>query len=308
MKTRYSISAQALFLVLAVGLTLGSLLYVRPPNCQSPCMEPEHAPCPDGTCRLTEQRAGFPLPVLQDNPGGGSPTGGWGKLGPEDLPNPLTFALDVLFYSALLWLIWQFVRIATRKEPHRSILSMWPQLLVVLVGLLLGIYNERSFAVRNLPVTEGAPETVILGAWSSPEEPSGDNVILRFEKNGGLSTTVPGYTERFIGEYEWQGGDRIRFLFQLGMQPVAQEHPLCDRTPQFLRDFCTFTPVAFDLSAYPEPVAQPLSPYPAPPLPSPQPMGRTRIDGTFHVALKGHQMTLTDPSGEAHTFLRVTND
>lgn len=46
---------------------------------------------------MREQRAGFPLPVLVDDPGGGSPTNGWGILGPEDFLNPVTFILDTLF-------------------------------------------------------------------------------------------------------------------------------------------------------------------------------------------------------------------
>jgi hypothetical protein len=42
--------------------------------------------------------------MIIDSGGGSSPTTGWGKLGPEDLPNPLTPLLNVLFYGILLWL------------------------------------------------------------------------------------------------------------------------------------------------------------------------------------------------------------
>ncbi len=93
-----------LIVVLAVGLALVSQAFVRPVDCRSLCDAPQNAPCPTGTCRFYEQRAGLPLPYRVDDPGGGSPTNGWGILGPEDLPNPLIFLLDVLFYGLGLWL------------------------------------------------------------------------------------------------------------------------------------------------------------------------------------------------------------
>lgn len=89
--------------MLAVGLTILSLKYVRPTDCQHLCSTD---PCPTGYCRTGEQRAGFPFPILLDNNDGGSPIAGWGKLGPEDYPLPYTFVLDVLFYGMILWLIW----------------------------------------------------------------------------------------------------------------------------------------------------------------------------------------------------------
>ncbi len=102
--------------LLAIGLTIASLRYVRPLNCQRLCDLPEQLPCPSGACRLGEQRAGFPLPIVIDNGAGSSPTSGWGKLGPEDLPNPLTPVLDVVFYGVLLWFIWKILRVLLGKE------------------------------------------------------------------------------------------------------------------------------------------------------------------------------------------------
>ena len=68
--------------LLAIGLTFASLLYIRPAVCNRTCNPVEGLPCGNGACLIGEQRAGWPLPVLIDSPGGGSPTSGWGKLGP----------------------------------------------------------------------------------------------------------------------------------------------------------------------------------------------------------------------------------
>jgi hypothetical protein len=121
MKSLNSYISFSLIILLAIGLTISSLRYVRPKNCQQFCDLPEHLTCPSGFCRSGEQRAGFPLPIIIDNGAGSSPTSGWGKLGPEDLPNPVTPALDVIFYSVLLWLPWKIIRILVRKEKLRGL-------------------------------------------------------------------------------------------------------------------------------------------------------------------------------------------
>jgi hypothetical protein len=105
-----------LITLLAIGLTIASLKYVQPANCLQLCDLPAQADCPVGSCRLGEQTAGFPLPMIIDSGAGSSPTSGWGKLGPEDLPNPLTPLLNVLFYGILLWLIWKLIRWLFRRE------------------------------------------------------------------------------------------------------------------------------------------------------------------------------------------------
>ena len=104
-----------IILILAIGLTLASLEYVRPVDCQSFCDLPKGATCPRGSCRSGEQSAGFPVPIRIDSGAGSSPTSGWGKLGPEDPPNPVGPVLDVMFYSALIWLIWKIVQAAWKK-------------------------------------------------------------------------------------------------------------------------------------------------------------------------------------------------
>jgi hypothetical protein len=135
-------------IVLAVGLALVSLEFVRPVDCQRFCDAPEQTPCPSGACRPGEQRAGLPLPVLVDDPGGGSPTGGWGILGPEDLPNPMTFGLDVLFYGALLWLMWNTIQVIRGKKRPLEFIAVMLPLALVLACLLLGFLLYRPFLTR----------------------------------------------------------------------------------------------------------------------------------------------------------------
>ena len=89
---------------LAVGLTVLSFQYVQPKNCYNFCDPSYVIPCPKGSCYFGEQKAGWPIPAFIDSPGGGSPTGGWGLLGPEDPPSP-TMILDVLFHSILIWIV-----------------------------------------------------------------------------------------------------------------------------------------------------------------------------------------------------------
>lgn len=153
MKPLNSILSFGVIILLAIGLTVVSLRFVRPVDCQTFCEAPEEAPCPSGSCRSGEQRAGLPLPILVDSGGGSSPTGGWGRLGPEDLPNPVTPVLDVLFYSLILWLIMYIIRVIRGKEkPRRSLrqefLSIILLLVLVLACLMAGFLLYRPFLTR----------------------------------------------------------------------------------------------------------------------------------------------------------------
>jgi hypothetical protein len=96
--------------LVAIGLTILSFRYIQPADCFLLCGASDGTPCPPGACRFGEQKAGWPFPVFVDAPGGGSPTGGWGMLGPEDLPIPGPLLLDVLFYSTLLWLAFYLIQ------------------------------------------------------------------------------------------------------------------------------------------------------------------------------------------------------
>ena len=148
MKALNSVFLYGIIVLLATGLSLLSLRFVRPADCQRVCDAPEQAPCPSGACRAGEQRAGLPLPVLVDDPGGSSPTGGWGKLGAEDIPNPLTFFLDILFYSVLLWLAWSIIQVVRGKERPPELKVILPTLAVLLAYLLVGFILYRPFLRR----------------------------------------------------------------------------------------------------------------------------------------------------------------
>jgi hypothetical protein len=101
-RRRYTLSVANL--LLAIALTVLSFQYVQPKNCYRLCGAEEGMPCLPGGCRFGEQKAGWPIPVFVDAPGGGSSTGGWGLLGPEDPPLVMPMLLTVLFYSILVWL------------------------------------------------------------------------------------------------------------------------------------------------------------------------------------------------------------
>jgi hypothetical protein len=115
--------------VLAFGLTVLSFLYVQPKDCYRHCWVEEGMTCPTGGCLWGEQKAGWPIPAFVDDPGGGSPTGGWGLLGPEDLPLAMPMILDVLFYSILVWLA------------------------VFIVGFSQGQMLDPKLILRALPIT-----------------------------------------------------------------------------------------------------------------------------------------------------------
>lgn len=91
--------------ILAIGFTVISFQYVQPKNCYYFCDPSYVIPCPKGSCYFGDQKAGWPIPVFVDYPGGGSPTGGWGLLGSEDPPIPIPMIADVLFYSMLVWIV-----------------------------------------------------------------------------------------------------------------------------------------------------------------------------------------------------------
>lgn len=113
--------------LLAIGLTVLSFQYIQPKNCYRLCGESEGMSCPTGSCHFGEQKAGWPLPAFIDSPGGGSPTSGWGMIGPEDIPSFTPLILDVLFYSGLLWLAFTIVQLARRQVvPLRLIMTMLP--------------------------------------------------------------------------------------------------------------------------------------------------------------------------------------
>jgi hypothetical protein len=137
-----------LSVLLAIGLTVASLGFVRPVNCQHFCDAPRGIPCPSGACRNGEQRAGLPMPVLVDSSGGESPTSGWGVLGPEDVPNPVTFSFDVFFYGVLLTFAGYLITILRRREKPEDRLTIVLPLAGVLLGLLGGLASYWPYLTR----------------------------------------------------------------------------------------------------------------------------------------------------------------
>jgi hypothetical protein len=147
----------ALIFLLAIGLTVLSLNYVRPADCQRFCDLPKGVPCPSGSCRSGEQRAGFPLPLMIDSGAGSSPTGGWGKLGPEDGLNPITPDLDVIFYGVLLWLVWKLARVLVRKEKPPAIFTLSSLLLLLLSCLFVGYLIDSDLMAADPGSGEAQP-------------------------------------------------------------------------------------------------------------------------------------------------------
>jgi hypothetical protein len=113
---------------LAIGLTVISFQYVQPKHCYNFCDPSYVIPCPKGSCYFGEQKAGWPIPAFVDAPGGGSPTGGWGLLGPEDPPLPLPMIGDVLFYSIIVWIVLDVIQFfrhrALRLKPFLTSLPL----------------------------------------------------------------------------------------------------------------------------------------------------------------------------------------
>ncbi len=122
-----------LMTVVAIGVTLLSQNFVRPVDCRSLCGEPENVPCTAGSCRASEQRAGLPIPYRIDDPGGGSPTSGWGILGPEDLPNPLTFLVDAFFYFLVLWLAGYVIQVIRGQAAMDWLLILLSLALIIII-------------------------------------------------------------------------------------------------------------------------------------------------------------------------------
>ena len=151
--------------VLAIVLTLISFRYVQPINCYRSCPDPyKGEPCLPGECHFGEQKAGWPLPVFVDMPGGGSPTNGWGVLGPEDIPSPLPLLLDVFFYSAIVWLVIYILKLVQRQGLHpRTIVTSLPMDLILAAGLWL-FYMLFPYA---LPIGRGQLDQVYV---NTPKE------------------------------------------------------------------------------------------------------------------------------------------
>ena len=151
--------------LLTIGLTVISFRYVQPKNCYRLCgAEDNKSPCPSGSCNFGEQKAGWPMPAFVDDPGGGSPTGGWGLLGPEDPPLLMPIIIDVLFYSLLLWsVVYMFRLIRSQTLSLKSILATLP--LNFFLAICLWIFY--LFFAYYVPIGRGHSEQVYVNTPTS---------------------------------------------------------------------------------------------------------------------------------------------
>ena len=113
-------------LLLTLVLTVLSFRYVQPKDCYRFCDVQEGMPCPAGSCRVGEQKAGWPIPVFVDAPSPSSPLLESGILGVDDYPDPVWMFLDVLFYSGLIWLAVFIIGLirGQRLDPKLILLSL----------------------------------------------------------------------------------------------------------------------------------------------------------------------------------------
>lgn len=139
--------------LLTIIITVLSFRYVQPKNCYSLCgTEDNKSPCPSGSCNFGEQKAGWPVPAFVDAPGGGSPTGGWGLLGPEDPPLLVPIMIDVLFYSILLWFAIYIFRLIQRRALYlKSILAS----LSLNFFLAICLWSFYLFFAYDIPIGRG---------------------------------------------------------------------------------------------------------------------------------------------------------
>ena len=136
--------------LLTLALTFLSFQYIRPKDCYRTCLSLSGESCSTGGCRTGEQKAGWPLTVFVDNPGGGSPTSGWGLLGYEDPPLYIPLIVDTLFYSLLVWLLLYGIQIIRNQALPLKLVGT-TLLLNVFVAALLWFY----FLVFGSPIGRG---------------------------------------------------------------------------------------------------------------------------------------------------------
>ena len=137
-------------LLLTFGLTLLSFRYLQPKDCYRFCDVEEGVPCPAGSCRVGEQKAGWPIPVFVDAPSPSSPLLISGVLGVDDYPRPMPILLDVLFYSFLAWLAVLIIGLIQRQRFDPKLILLALPLNVGLVVFLWIWYFSTGY-VNYLP-------------------------------------------------------------------------------------------------------------------------------------------------------------
>src|SRR5215212_11560443 len=122
-------------LLLTIVLTVLSFRYVQPKDCYRFCDVEAGVPCPAGSCRVGEQKAGWPIPVFVDAPSPSSPLLISGILGVDDYPHPMPMLLTVLFYSFLVWLVMFIIGLIRNQilDPKFILLSLPMNVLLAVV-------------------------------------------------------------------------------------------------------------------------------------------------------------------------------
>ena len=122
-------------LLLTIVLTVLSFRYVQPKDCYRFCDVEAGVPCPAGSCRVGEQKAGWPIPVFIDAPSPSSPLLISGILGVDDYPHPMAMLLTVLFYSMLVWLVLFIIGLiqGQKVDPKLILLALPMNVLLAVV-------------------------------------------------------------------------------------------------------------------------------------------------------------------------------
>ena len=134
-------------LLLAFVLTVFSFGYVQPNDCYRFCDVEEGVPCPAGSCRAGEPKAGWPIPVFVDALSPSSPLGIQGVLGVEELPHPMPLLLDVLFYSFLVWLAVFIIGLIQGQMLDLKLI-----LLALPMNVLLAVVLWMHYFTKGYPV------------------------------------------------------------------------------------------------------------------------------------------------------------
>ena len=135
---------------LTIVLTVLSFRYVQPKDCYNFCDVEEGVPCPAGSCRVGEQKAGWPIPVFVDAPSPSSPLLISGVLGVDDYLHPMAMLLTVLFYSFVIWLVMFIMGLIRNQilDPKFILLSLPMN---VLLAVVLWMHYFSTGYVNYLP-------------------------------------------------------------------------------------------------------------------------------------------------------------
>jgi hypothetical protein len=248
--------------------------------------------------------------MVRDTATGGSPTGSAGRLGEEDYFdsfNVFAFGGNLLFYGAVVWLLGQLPHVFRSTTARRVWVRMFPALVFVGAGLLIGFLSYRPSAAWHPPPATAPPTVALLGTWRGLEPVSGAPILVRFyddqqviwslERDGGGSDS----------DYRWVDDRTIQVHF---VDYLPNTIDMCARLPVVFVSACRAqldAPTATSLPLQPNTVDANASPTPTL---SPDGTVVRAIDVlvTLRVAVDQTTLTLQPPSGRVQTLQRVTGE